>query len=68
MKVIEFGPGAGRFVDICSPRNATLVVGLDSTDAVDEAKETLGNRKNVLFVQADIFKPRFKKYVFEFGY
>jgi SAM-dependent methyltransferase len=66
--VIEFGSGAGRFIDICSRRNAALVVGLDATDAVDAAQETLCDRENVLFVQADIFSAPFKNESFDFGY
>ena len=41
--VIEFGSGAGRFVDIVSRRGAMLVVGVDITDAVDAAHEIAGN-------------------------
>lgn len=66
--VVEFGSGAGRFVDVISRRGAGLVVGLDATDAVDAAQENMGDRDNVLFVQGDIFKAPFKPGVFDFGY
>jgi len=66
--VVEFGSGAGRFVDVISKRGARLVVGLDATDAVDASQDNLGDRENVLFVQADIFSPPFRNECFDFGY
>jgi len=66
--VIEFGSGAGRFVDIASRRGARLVVGVDITDAVDAAQASLGSRDNVFFVQADFFQPPFIDGAFERGY
>ena len=66
--VIEFGSGAGRFVDIASRRSAKLIVGLDATDAVDAAQDNLADRENVLFVQGDIFSAPFRKECFDFGY
>lgn len=65
---IEFGSGAGRFVDIVSKRGAKLVVGLDATDAVDASQESLQHRDNVLFVQGDIFSPPIRRDSFDFGY
>lgn len=58
--VIEFGSGAGRFVDIVGRRGAKLAVGVDITDAVDAAQDNLGGRDNVFFVQSDFFQPPFK--------
>ena len=66
--VVEFGSGAGRFVDIASKRSAKLVVGLDATDAVDAAQNNLVDRDNVLFVQGDIFASPFRNRCFDFGY
>lgn len=66
--VVEFGSGAGRFVDIVSRRNAGLVIGLDATDAVDAAQETLGDRGNILFVQGDIFNAPIRKFSVDFAY
>lgn len=66
--VVEFGSGAGRFVDIVSKRSAKLAVGLDATDAVDAAQNNLADRENVLFVQGDIFSPPFRSESFDFGY
>lgn len=66
--VVEFGSGAGRFVDVVSQRGAKIVVGLDATDAVDAAQDNLGDRENVLFVQGDIFRSPFRNHCFDFGY
>ena len=53
--VVEFGSGAGRFLDIVSRRGAQLVVGIDATDAADASFGNLKGRSNELIVQADIF-------------
>ena len=66
--MIEFGSGAGRFVDIVSRRGARLVIGVDITEAVDAAQGTLGGRDNVFIVQADFFRPPFVAGSFDRGY
>lgn len=66
--VVEFGSGAGRFVDVVLKRNARLVVGLDATDAVDAAQTNLGDRENGFFVQGDIFCSPYRSSCFDFGY
>jgi len=66
--VVEFGSGAGRFVDVVSKRAAKLVVGLDATDAVDAAQDNLADRENVFFVQGDIFSSPIRNACFDFGY
>ena len=66
--VIEFGSGAGRFIDLVSRRGAELVVGVDVTSAVDAAQNSFKNRSNVFFIQADIFNPPIKRNYFDFGY
>ena len=48
--IVEFGSGAGRFIDVVSKKSAALVVGLDITDAVDASQENLGDRENVFFI------------------
>ncbi len=67
-KVLELGSGAGRFMDLVSKRGADLVVGLDASSAVDAAQESLEDKNNVFFIQADIFCPPIKKNYFDFGY
>ena len=66
--VVEYGSGAGRFVDIVSQRGAHLIIGLDATDAVDAAQSNLQDRKNVLFVQGDIFLSPIRNNSVDFGY
>ena len=66
--VIEFGSGAGRFVDIVSNYNAKLVVGIDATDAVDASQDNIGERDNVFFIQGDIFQLPLKPGYFDFSY
>ena len=66
--VLEFGSGAGRFVDIVSKYSAKLVVGVDATDAVDASLRNLSDRKNVFFIQADFFNLPIKPGFFDFVY
>jgi len=66
--IIEYGCGSGRFLDIASSYNPELAVGIDISDAVDAAYLNLGNRNNILIVQADIFNPPFRKNTFDFAY
>ncbi len=66
--IIEFGSGAGRFIDICSKLGAKLAIGIDITDAVDASQENLGDRENIFFIQADIFKPPIKASTIDLGY
>ncbi|MBT8080435.1 MAG: methyltransferase domain-containing protein [Gammaproteobacteria bacterium] len=66
--IVEYGSGAGRFIDVVSKRGPALVVGLDATDAVDAAQENLGDKGNILFVQGDIFQSPIRDSSFDFGY
>lgn len=66
--VIEFGCGAGRFLDIVSKSGASLAVGVDITSAVDAAQNTLGKNDNIFIVQADFFHLPFKKNYFDYAY
>ena len=67
-KIIEFGSGAGRFVDLVSKRGADLVVGVDASSAVDAAQKSFQDRNNIFFIQANIFLPPIKPKYFDFGY
>jgi len=51
-----------------SRAGASLVVGVDVTDAVDAAFDNLGSRDNVSFIQADIFHLPLKKQTFDYAY
>lgn len=66
--VVEFGSGAGRFLDIVSRRGAKLVVGIDATDAADASFGNLKDRSNVLIVQADIFNNPLRDKAFDKAY
>jgi len=66
--VIEFGSGAGRFIDVVSRLGARVAIGIDITDAVDASQENLGGRGNCFFVQADIFKLPIRSSSIDYGY
>lgn len=66
--IIEFGSGAGRFMDVVSKLGVKLAIGIDITDAVDASQENLGNRGNCFFIQADFFKLPIKRSSIDFGY
>ncbi|MEK7382163.1 MAG: methyltransferase domain-containing protein, partial [Elusimicrobiota bacterium] len=66
--IIEFGSGAGRFMDVVSKMGVKLAIGIDITDAVDASQENLGKRGNCFFIQADFFKLPIKRTSIDFGY
>lgn len=66
--VIEFGSGAGRFIDVVSKLGAKLAIGIDITDAVDASQANLANRGNCFFIQADFFKLPIIPSSIDFGY
>jgi SAM-dependent methyltransferase/uncharacterized protein YbaR (Trm112 family) len=57
--VLDAGCGAGRFLDVASQTGAE-VVGVDLSDAVDAAAESLRGRDNVHLVQASLFELPFR--------
>ncbi|MDB3936587.1 methyltransferase domain-containing protein [bacterium] len=66
--IIEIGSGAGRFIDVISKRGVKLAIGVDLTSAVDASQNNLGERDNVLFVQADAFNLPIKDSSVDFAY
>ena len=62
--ILDAGCGAGRFVDVASGAGAEIV-GIDISNAVDAAKQTLSGRKNVHLVQASIYTLPFRPGVFD---
>lgn len=62
---LDAGTGAGRFVDVLSQHKAE-VVGIDLSSAVEAAHRNLGERENVHFIQADIFRLPFRKETFDY--
>jgi SAM-dependent methyltransferase len=65
--VLDAGCGAGRFLDVAST-NSCEVVGVDISTAVDAARLTLTNRKNVHLVQASIYELPFRSGAFDACY
>lgn len=66
--IIEFGSGAGRFMDVVSKLGVKLAIGVDITDAVDASQDNLGKRGNCFFIQADFFKLPIKQGCIDYGY
>ena len=65
--ILDAGCGAGRFLDIVS-RSSCEVVGVDISNAVDAAAETMRGRPNVHLVQASIYELPFKPAAFDACY
>lgn len=66
-RVIEFGCGPGRFLDIVRSKEG-MAVGIDLSMAVESARENFRNDADVLIVQGDILNPPFRKGIFDIGY
>lgn len=65
--VLDAGCGMGRYADVVR-KYGGIVFGIDLSYAVDSAFKNIGLAENVHILQADIFKPPFKKEVFDFIY
>lgn len=65
--VLDAGCGAGRFLDVSTGTEAE-VVGIDISSAIDAAKKNLEGRKNVHFVQANIYELPFADGTFDLAY
>ena len=65
--VLDAGCGMGRYVEIVRKFGGTIV-GMDLSYAVDAAFKNIGFEENVHIIQGDIFKPPFKKGIFNFIY
>jgi len=63
--ILDAGCGAGRFLEVTSRTEECEVVGVDISNAVDAARETLAGRKNVHLVQASIFELPFRPGTFD---
>ena len=64
---LDAGCGAGRFAEIAAGSGA-LVVCIDYSSAVSAAKQNLGDRQNVLVLQADINSLPFARESFDYIY
>lgn len=66
-RILDVGVGSGRFADVASQCGAE-VVGIDLSFAVDAARQTFDKRRNITFVQADVFQLPFRTHSFDFIY
>lgn len=66
-KIVEFGCGAGRFLDLIK-NDSSFVVGLDMSISVEVARENFEDSDNILIVQGDVLNPPFKEGVFDVAY
>ena len=62
--ILEVGAGAGRFTEIASSTNAT-VVSLDYSEAVEANYSMNGAKNNIIIAQGDIYKMPFRKHYFD---
>jgi SAM-dependent methyltransferase len=65
--IIEFGCGAGRFLDVVR-RKGGQGVGLDMSHAVEVTRRNFADDPDVLVVQGDILNPPFREGVFDGGF
>jgi SAM-dependent methyltransferase len=66
-RVVEFGCGSGRFLDVVRARGG-LAVGLELSTAVEAAASNFTDCPDVLVVQGDLLHPPFRPGVFDAGY
>lgn len=66
-RVVEFGCGPGRFLDVVRRKGGTAV-GIDLSAAVDAARRNFEDDPDVLIVQGDLLNPPFKPGVFDGGF
>jgi len=58
--ILDAGCGAGRFLEVASRTEECESVGVDLSEAVDAAHDTLAGRPNVHLVQASLFNLPFR--------
>jgi len=66
-KIVEFGCGPGRFLDVISRRGGQPI-GIDMSQAVEVARSNFAHNSKVLIVQGDICTPPFREGVFDAGF
>ena len=67
MKIVEFGCGPGRFLDVVR-RKGGFAIGIDVSQAVESARRNFPDDPDVLIVQGDIYSPPFQVESFDGGY
>jgi SAM-dependent methyltransferase len=63
--VLDAGCGSGRFARIVGEHGASLTVGVDINEAVDEAYASCRSLANVEIVQGNLLAPPFRRGVFD---
>jgi SAM-dependent methyltransferase len=66
-RIVEFGCGPGRFLDVVRRKGGTAV-GIDLSGAVDAARKNFADDPDVLIVQGDLLNPPFRPGVFDGGF
>ena len=66
-RIVEFGCGPGRFLDVVRRKGGTAV-GIDLSAAVDAARRNFADDPDVLIVQGDLLNPPFRPGVFDGGF
>lgn len=66
-RVVEFGCGSGRFLDVVRARGG-VAVGLELSSAVEPAAANFASCPDVLVVQGDLLQAPFGSGVFDAGY
>ncbi|MGD0038767.1 MAG: methyltransferase domain-containing protein [Bacteroidota bacterium] len=66
--ILDAGCGYGRHLKIIADIPGTMVIGIDLSMAVHNAREILRDYKNVLIVQGDLHHPPFKSGIFDWVY
>jgi SAM-dependent methyltransferase len=66
-RIVEFGCGSGRFLDVVRRRGG-IAVGLELSSAVEAAAANFGDCPDILVVQGDLLAPPFGTGVFDGGY
>jgi len=67
LRVVEFGCGSGRFLDVVRAKGG-VAVGLELSSAVEAAASNFADCPDVLVVQGDLLNPPFRTGVFDAGY
>jgi ubiquinone/menaquinone biosynthesis C-methylase UbiE/uncharacterized protein YbaR (Trm112 family) len=65
--ILDAGVGAGRFAELVAKMGGEIV-GVDLTEAIDAAFETVGRHDNAHLIQADIFSMPFRDETFDMAY
>jgi SAM-dependent methyltransferase len=66
--VLDAGCGMGRYLRIAAESEATLIVGIDLSEAVTAARELSGSEPRIAILQGDLLRPPFGPSTFDHIY